>query len=687
MKKLFSKSSGIAFSLAAVAGLMLSGCDKEETALLPGDAGVITQTAQEDGSVLLSIDEIANAKTYNWYKNGESVQNTDSRTYLAVESGLYKVAGVNANGEGKASEEVSVEIIEPDPELPEEYNILSEEFIPNAAFREWIKTNIAGGKDTYTNKEAATYDGDMTFDETEVLEITDLKGIEYFTSLQSLTFTDNTSLRTLDLSSNTELKYLDLSYSEVLIELNLDGLEKLESLMLGHTGLSEFDISKYEETLSGSLRHLVLSSLGLKSIDLKPFTKLESVDLTYSPFVSLDVSGMPSLRTLWCSNAWNMESVDVTGCVSLDSLILSFCNLRSLDLSTNENLSLLAIQFNENLGDNVELSHLKNLEFLNISYNGMTEMVDFSGFTKLDYLECENNAFSGVLDLSDCPLTILRCENNEITELDISSSTGMTELYCYSNELERLDISMCRDMVYLCCEDNPMTEIKVWPEFDMNNPPIWMKDEKANYVYEFGEDPGTDPDNPEVEVPDNYKPWVGTWNVHATQSVVWVPDPENPGQDMPEFEDTPMDMTVTIEYKDYCAYMYGWNPDVDEALGAECGIMCMIYGDGLAMWAGMSPSEVENPNQDSNTLVWCGVGEFDSGKAEVVTGQIAAYTWIMDESSETATARPFSGMNMDYENYTVNGFDLYSVDLSYGDNVIRFADRSPAGDITMTRVQ
>lgn len=73
MKKLFSKSSGIALSLAAVAGLMLTGCNKEETALLPGDAGVITQTTQDDGSVLLSVDEIANAETYNWYKDGASV--------------------------------------------------------------------------------------------------------------------------------------------------------------------------------------------------------------------------------------------------------------------------------------------------------------------------------------------------------------------------------------------------------------------------------------------------------------------------------------------------------------------------------------------------------------------------------------------------------------------------------------
>ena len=204
MKKLFSKSSGIALSLAAVAGLLLTGCNKEETVLLPGDAGVITQTTQDDGSVLLSVDEIANAETYNWYKDGASVQNTDSRTYLALESGVYKVAGVNANGEGKPSGEVDVEVALVEPE-PEEFNILTKEYIPDDAFREYIKTEIAG-KDEYTNIEAASYDGSIILTKSE---ISDLTGIGYFTSLPVLSFTDNAALQYLDLSANKALEVIE----------------------------------------------------------------------------------------------------------------------------------------------------------------------------------------------------------------------------------------------------------------------------------------------------------------------------------------------------------------------------------------------------------------------------------------------------------------------------------------------
>lgn len=78
---------------------------------LPADAGAITQTPQEDGTIKLSVAEIAGAETYRWYKDGESVQNSTDRTYLVRKSGNYKVAGVNRNGEGKASEEVKVTLL------------------------------------------------------------------------------------------------------------------------------------------------------------------------------------------------------------------------------------------------------------------------------------------------------------------------------------------------------------------------------------------------------------------------------------------------------------------------------------------------------------------------------------------------------------------------------------------------
>ncbi len=119
----------LALTMLVAAPLFTACSDNEEPdpapapepeEVLPADAGEITLTEQEDGTVLLSVEPIEHAESYKWYKEGVSVQNTASRTYLATESGKYKVAGVNGDGEGKASAEVQVTIQEPEPPQPEE---------------------------------------------------------------------------------------------------------------------------------------------------------------------------------------------------------------------------------------------------------------------------------------------------------------------------------------------------------------------------------------------------------------------------------------------------------------------------------------------------------------------------------------------------------------------------------------
>lgn len=78
---------------------------------VPADAGVISSDGTEsDDPIELTIATIARAATYKWYKDGVEVQNTESRTYTATTSGLYKVAGVNSKGEGGASPERRITI-------------------------------------------------------------------------------------------------------------------------------------------------------------------------------------------------------------------------------------------------------------------------------------------------------------------------------------------------------------------------------------------------------------------------------------------------------------------------------------------------------------------------------------------------------------------------------------------------
>lgn len=86
---------------------------------LPADAGAISQTPLEDGTVELTVAPIERAESYRWYKDGSAMQSVTARTIYATESGRYKVAGVNSEGEGKASAEVEVVIKSPEEPNPQ----------------------------------------------------------------------------------------------------------------------------------------------------------------------------------------------------------------------------------------------------------------------------------------------------------------------------------------------------------------------------------------------------------------------------------------------------------------------------------------------------------------------------------------------------------------------------------------
>ncbi len=89
-------------------------CEKEnvggDPSKFPAVAGEITVSGPlYDGySITLSIDEIAEAITYKWYKDGLQYQNTASRELTVSEQGIYRVAGVNKQGEGVSSPEQEI---------------------------------------------------------------------------------------------------------------------------------------------------------------------------------------------------------------------------------------------------------------------------------------------------------------------------------------------------------------------------------------------------------------------------------------------------------------------------------------------------------------------------------------------------------------------------------------------------
>lgn len=130
---------------------------------------------------------------------------------------------------------------------------------------------------------------------------------------------------------------------------------------------------------------------GLNSIKgVEYFCNLEELYCDCNQLVSIDVSGLKSLRVLECYNN-QLESIDVSGLKSLREL---WC------------------------------------------YNNPLTSLHLSGNTALETLFCHECSLSA-LDVSGClSLVSLLCINNQLTELDIANCPKLKYITCYSNNIQ-----------------------------------------------------------------------------------------------------------------------------------------------------------------------------------------------------------------------------------------------------------
>ena len=259
--------------------------------------------------------------------------------------------------------------------------------------------------------------------------ITNLKGIEYFTSLNILRCTDN-QLTALDVSENTALTKLNCCFNK----------------------LTSLDVSK-----NTALAILECNANRLTALDVSKNTALTELNCSVNKLTSLDVSKNTALTELYCNDN-QLTSLDVSKNTALISLSCVCNQLTSLDVSKNT-----------------------ALQILNCNYNQLT-VLDVSKNTALTGLKCRNNQLT-VLDVSkNTALTDLECRNNQLTVLDVSKNTALTDLECRNNQLTSLDVSntnmddlYCGGNIYQIIVDNdPTFDLSTLPgNFDVAKTSNW----------------------------------------------------------------------------------------------------------------------------------------------------------------------------------------------------------------------
>ena len=266
---------------------------------------------------------------------------------------------------------------------------INESNFPDSRFRSYISEEFdSDGNGVIKDSEIS----EITWISCDGRGISDLRGIEYFTSLEGL-YCCNNQISSLNLSSNKSLLYLEC-YNNRLTSLDTAGNTALKMLYCYDNQLSSLNVSK-----STKLEYLHCANNNLGSLNVRSNTKLLYLDCSKNPLGSIDVSRNTALETLLCEED-GLTGLNLSKNTALTDLWCGSNRIASLDLSNNAELMFIMCANN-------------SLNSLNLTSNPM-----------LNYLSCEGNPMKRVEIFGNPDLLDAYLNGEKITEDGITWHEG-----------------------------------------------------------------------------------------------------------------------------------------------------------------------------------------------------------------------------------------------------------------------
>ena len=394
---------------------------------------------------------------------------------------------------------------------------INETNFPDQNFRNWVLVQSYGKDGVLTPMEAAF----VTSVYVSYENIQNLKGIEYFTAMTSLSCNgnqltsldvsqntaltslncDGNQLTSLDVSNNTNLKSLNC-YDNQLTSLELSTCPALTALTCYNNQLSSLDLSNCP-----ALTALTCYKNQLASLDVSGCPEMSYLDCGSNQLTLLDLSQNAKLGNLTCSGN-RLSSLDVSGCTRITSI---YCSgnlfdiqgtdglIGSLPVTTSGKLNIYsgsdesnyimtiaqaaaarekgwAAYFNNGSGwqefegrdpavgnmainsTNFPDANFRNY-LLSQSYgtDGMLTVAEQIGVSNIDVRN------KGIYNLKGIEyfvtLKTLLCGSNYLTSLDVSKNTSLTSISCDGNKLTSLDVSKNIKLTTLSCRENQLTSL------------------------------------------------------------------------------------------------------------------------------------------------------------------------------------------------------------------------------------
>jgi Leucine-rich repeat (LRR) protein len=290
---------------------------------------------------------------------------------------------------------------------------------------------------------------DLTSLDVSNAAIADLKGIEDFTALQSLSCNQNL-LTKIDLSKNINLVSLNIANNQ-LTALNTTKNTKLQTIHCNDNLLRTLDLSKNTSLTEIYCPNNKLISLNLKNGNNKVNNGPSIKNFTNNPDLScIQVDDVTYSNTNWAFYK------DATANYSSD------CAYSTLIPDTKFEDKLIALGIDKD-GKNgkVLTESVQYLTYLDVSNSSIKDLTGIQDFTALTLLHSDSNQLASLDVSKNVALKNLYCRSNQLTSLDVSKNVNLTSLYCETNLLTSLDVSKNTALTNLGCYSNKLTSLDV----------------------------------------------------------------------------------------------------------------------------------------------------------------------------------------------------------------------------------
>lgn len=390
-------------ALAAFAAITISGCSKSETLQTPEikvtnlstTSFSFTWTAIPDATGYTYEVKAANQSTVT-DGNKEKPENVEV-TGLSTAS-TYTVS-VKALGTGAFtdSEYATITVTTLDNTIHFADKVLERRLL---AMTEPKIDADGDGKITF-EEAAAVKELQLGFDlkpESTVDCVTDITGLEYFTSLETLS----------------------LKFNKVSDIKPIEGISTLKVLILGENPISSINLDKL-----GELTDLRLYGTDISDIDLTKTPKLESLYLQRTNVSKVDLTPLQSLDQALLNKCSSLTEIKASNLPSITRIDAVECNLKSFEISDCP--SLRELHLNSNKLTSIKMTNLAMLMRLNVYDNQLTS-IDVSNLPLLMWLFVYDNQLTSIDLSANVPLREFRASNNPLTEVNLSTNESLVSL-------------------------------------------------------------------------------------------------------------------------------------------------------------------------------------------------------------------------------------------------------------------